>query len=112
MGAMKVAAFGAWNVIAGIVNAGRCGFTVNAGYDPLTMAPMTPRLELLNSMKAETPQVWDGEPFELPNGRVVSRALDNRLGAYVALEAARRVAEAGDAQVDVVAVAAVAEEVG
>ena len=37
-------------------------------------------------------------------------ALDNRLGAYVALEAARRVAEAGDATVDVVAVAAVQEE--
>jgi endoglucanase len=56
--------------------------------------------------------VWDGEPFELPNDRVASRALDNRLGAYVALEAARRVAGAGDAQVDVVAVGAVAEEVG
>jgi putative aminopeptidase FrvX len=56
--------------------------------------------------------VWEGEPFELPNRRLVSRALDNRLGAYVALEAARRVAEAGGAQVDVVAVAAVAEEVG
>ena len=39
-------------------------------------------------------------------------ALDNRLGAYIALEAARRVAEAGDAQVDVVAVAAVQEEIG
>ena len=38
--------------------------------------------------------------------------MDNRLGAYVALEAARRVAEAGDAPVDVVAVAAVQEEVG
>ena len=56
--------------------------------------------------------VWEGEPIELPNDRLVSRALDNRLGAYVALEAARRVAEAGDAQVDVVAVAAVSEEVG
>jgi len=56
--------------------------------------------------------VWEGEPFELPNGRLVSRALDNRLGCYVALEAARRIGEAGDAQVDVVAVAAVSEEVG
>lgn len=55
--------------------------------------------------------VWEGEPLELPNGRVASRALDNRLGAYAALEIARRVAEAGDAQVDVVAVAAVQEEV-
>jgi putative aminopeptidase FrvX len=56
--------------------------------------------------------VWDGGPVELRNDRIVSRALDNRLGAYVALEAARRVAEGGDSQVDVVAVAAVSEEVG
>ncbi len=56
--------------------------------------------------------VWQGEPVELASGRVASRALDNRLGAYVALESARRVAEAGDAQVDVVSVAAVQEELG
>jgi endoglucanase len=56
--------------------------------------------------------VWIGEPLELPNGRFVSKSMDNRLGAYVALESARRVAEAGDAQVDVVAVAAVQEELG
>jgi endoglucanase len=56
--------------------------------------------------------VWEGDPVELPNGRFVSRALDNRLGAYVVLEAARRIAESGDARVDVVAVAAVQEELG
>lgn len=56
--------------------------------------------------------VWRGEPVELPNGRLVSKSLDNRIGAYVALEAARRIAEAGDAEVDVVAVAAVQEEIG
>ncbi len=56
--------------------------------------------------------VWQGDPVELPNGRFISRACDNRLGAYVALESARRVAKAGDAQVDVVAVAAVQEELG
>ena len=55
---------------------------------------------------------WVGPPVELPNGRLVSRALDNRLGAYVALEAARRVAASGGAEVDVVAVAAVQEEIG
>ena len=54
--------------------------------------------------------VWRGEPVELGNGRIASRALDNRLGAYVALEAARRIAEAGDVTVDVVAVASVQEE--
>ncbi len=56
--------------------------------------------------------VWEGEPVELPNGLLMSRALDNRLGAFVALEAARRIGEARNAQVDVVAVAAVQEEVG
>jgi putative aminopeptidase FrvX len=53
-----------------------------------------------------------GEPVELPNGRAASRSMDNRLGAYVALEAARLVAEAGGAPGDVAAVAAVQEEVG
>ncbi|MGZ3443613.1 MAG: M28 family peptidase, partial [Polyangia bacterium] len=53
-----------------------------------------------------------GEPLELPNDRVISRALDNRLGAYIALEAARLVAEAGGAAWDVVAAVAVQEEVG
>jgi putative aminopeptidase FrvX len=56
--------------------------------------------------------VWVGPPVELPNGRLLSRALDNRLGAYVALEAARRIAESRDTAVDVVAVAAVQEEIG
>ncbi|HEY4094678.1 MAG TPA: M42 family peptidase, partial [Baekduia sp.] len=52
-----------------------------------------------------------GEPVELPNDRVISRAMDNRLGCYVAYEAARLVAEAGGAVGDVVAVAAVQEEI-
>jgi putative aminopeptidase FrvX len=58
--------------------------------------------------------VWLGAPAELPNGRLMSRSLDNRLGSYIALEAARRVAAAGPGltQVDVVAVAAVQEELG
>jgi len=58
------------------------------------------------------PGVWVGPPRELPNGRLLSKALDNRLGAYVALEAARRIAETGSAKVDIVAVAAVQEEIG
>jgi putative aminopeptidase FrvX len=53
-----------------------------------------------------------GEPQELSNNRVASRSFDNRVGCFVALEVARRVAEAGGAPGDVVAVAAVGEEVG
>src|SRR5919201_292120 len=41
-----------------------------------------------------------GSPLELRNGRIASRSLDNRLGSYVALEVARRVAEAGGAPGD------------
>ena len=55
--------------------------------------------------------VIDAAPIELPNGRLISRALDNRLGSYVALEAARLVAEAGGAQWEVAAVAAAQEEI-
>ncbi|MCW2967276.1 MAG: family metallopeptidase [Solirubrobacteraceae bacterium] len=52
-----------------------------------------------------------GEPVELPHDRLVSRSMDNRLGCFVALEAARLVAEAGGAPGDVVAVAAAQEEI-
>jgi putative aminopeptidase FrvX len=54
--------------------------------------------------------VIDAAPLELPNGRIVSRALDNRVGCYVAAEAARIVAEKGGAAGDVVAFAVVQEE--
>jgi endoglucanase len=55
--------------------------------------------------------VIDADPVELPNGRLVSRALDNRLGSFVALEAARLVAEAGGAEWELAAVAAAQEEI-
>jgi endoglucanase len=54
--------------------------------------------------------VIDAPPAQLPNGRLVSRALDNRLGSFVALEAARLVAEAQGARWELAAVAAVQEE--
>lgn len=62
----RVAAFGAWQVIGGIVNAQRCGFPVNAGYDPFLLEPMSPELSLLNRWKAESPRIWDDEPFDAP----------------------------------------------
>ncbi len=53
-----------------------------------------------------------GEPVELANDRVISRSMDNRLGAFIALEAARIVAEAGGAPGDVAACGVVQEEIG
>ena len=70
------------------------------------------REEAENLVRIGDAGTWVEPPVELPGNRLLSKALDNRLGAYVALEAARRVAEAGGAQVDVVAVAAVQEEIG
>jgi putative aminopeptidase FrvX len=52
-----------------------------------------------------------GEPQALPNGRLVSRSLDNRLGCFVALETARLVAEAGGAPGDVYGTAVTQEEI-
>jgi putative aminopeptidase FrvX len=56
--------------------------------------------------------VWHGAPVALRGERFASRSFDNRIGCYVALEAARRVGEQGGAPGEVIAVAAVQEEVG
>lgn len=56
------------------------------------------------------PAVIAAAPVELANGRIASKAMDNRLGAYIVLEAARRVAEEGGASWSVAAVAAAQEE--
>jgi hypothetical protein len=60
----RVAAFGAWNAFNDIFNRRRCGFCVNAGYDPLTQGIHRPEVDLLNQLKAETPRIWKDEPFD------------------------------------------------
>jgi endoglucanase len=54
--------------------------------------------------------VIDVDPVELPNGRVIARAMDNRVGCYVAAQTARLVADAGGAPGDVLAMAVSQEE--
>ena len=56
--------------------------------------------------------VVDQDVLELPNGRVASRSLDNRMGAFVVLEALRLLSEEEDFAAKVVAVASVQEEIG
>jgi putative aminopeptidase FrvX len=56
------------------------------------------------------PAVIAVQPIELANGRIASKAMDNRLGAYIVLEAARRVAAEGGSRWSVAAVAAAQEE--
>ena len=55
--------------------------------------------------------VIDAQLLELPNGRIVSRSIDDRVGAFVVLEAVRRYAERPGAA-RVVAVATTQEEIG
>jgi putative aminopeptidase FrvX len=54
--------------------------------------------------------VIDAEPIALLGDRVASRSFDNRIGAWVAAEVARRVAEAGGSPGDVYGLAVVQEE--
>jgi endoglucanase len=58
------------------------------------------------------PVVIATEPLALSGGRLVSRSMDNRLGAYVALEALRRCHESGSLTGSLAAIAAVQEEIG
>jgi len=56
--------------------------------------------------------VLDQALLELPNGRIASRSLDNRMGAFVVLEALRLLSEEDGITPEVVAVASVQEEIG
>jgi hypothetical protein len=60
----RIAAFGAWEVFNGILDKEHSGLTVNAGWDPFTGIPLTPELTLLNRLKAESPHIWNDEPFD------------------------------------------------
>jgi putative aminopeptidase FrvX len=67
--------------------------------------------ELRSLVRPGDAALWHGTPIALAGERVASRAFDNRIGCYVALEVARRLAERG-CPGDFIAVAAVQEEVG
>jgi hypothetical protein len=60
----KIAAFGAWDVFPYIFNRERCGFYINAGYEPMLEGEITPKVELLNELKQEVPRHFPNEPFD------------------------------------------------
>jgi endoglucanase len=66
----------------------------------------TSKADALSRVQIGDPAVIDGKAIELPNGRLVSRAIDNRIGAFVVAEALRRyAADPGEARVAAVATA-------
>jgi putative aminopeptidase FrvX len=68
--------------------------------------------EARSLVRAGDTAVIAGDPVALRGNRIAARSLDNRIGSYVALEVARRVAAAGGAPGDVAGLAVVQEEVG
>jgi len=72
----------------------------------------TDRDEAAELVRVGDPVVIASEPLRLVGNRTISRSMDNRLGAYVALEALRRCDERGSLQGSFAAIAAVQEEIG
>jgi putative aminopeptidase FrvX len=70
------------------------------------------REEAEGLIRVGDPVVIRAEPMPVAGERLVSRAMDNRLGAYVALESLRRCAEGKGPGGSFAAVAAVQEEIG
>jgi len=70
------------------------------------------REEAETLVRVGDPVVIATEPLALNGERLVSRSMDNRLGAYVALEALRRCHESGSLKGSFAAIAAVQEEIG
>lgn len=70
------------------------------------------REEAETLIRVGDPVVIAAEPMPVAGDRLVSRAMDNRLGAYTALESLRRAHERGEMKGSFAAVAAVQEEIG
>lgn len=66
----------------------------------------------LELVRIGDPIVIAAEPQAVDGSRLVSRSMDNRLGAYVALESLRRVHERGKLTGRMAAIASVQEEIG
>ncbi len=68
--------------------------------------------EALALVSVGSPATLDWSPRWLNERRLVSKAIDNRVGSFVVLEALRRLKDSGFESAEVVAVASVGEEIG
>ena len=68
------------------------------------------RTEVEERLSVGDPAVIDSRTVEMPNGLLVSRSIDDRIGAFIVLEALRRYADA-PGEACVVAVATTQEEI-
>ncbi len=68
----RVAAFGSWDVLPFILNAGRSHLPVGSGFQPVP-APQTKDQRAINELAGDLPPYWDYGPFDAP---MVYAALD------------------------------------
>ena len=61
----RVAAFGSWDVLPFIVNAGRSHIPVGSGFTPVPSAK-TERERAINELATDLPAYWDYGPFDAP----------------------------------------------
>jgi putative aminopeptidase FrvX len=71
----------------------------------------TSRAEAERRLRIGDPGVLAAGVLEFPNGRLVSRCIDNRIGAFVVLEALRQLADGARPAAAVTAVATTREEI-
>jgi hypothetical protein len=61
----RVAAFCSWDVFPFIINAGRSGIPVDAGWQPATTGPDPQALAALNDWAAEVPHQWENVRYDV-----------------------------------------------
>ena len=69
------------------------------------------KAEALARVRVGDAAVLASAPHEFPNGRIVSRSIDNRMGSFVVLEALRILSKTPGFSAEVVAVATTQEEI-
>jgi hypothetical protein len=69
----RVAAFGAWDVLPFILNAGRSRIPVGTGFTPVP-SPKTERERAINELATDLPAYWSYGPFDAP---IVYAALES-----------------------------------
>jgi hypothetical protein len=69
----RVAAFGSWDVLPFIVNAGRSRIPVGTGFTPVP-SPKTERERAINELATDLPAYWSYGPFDAP---IVYAALES-----------------------------------
>ncbi len=79
----QVAAFGVWDCFPYIFNRDRCGFYINAGFEPVKGGDKNPQIALLNKLKTGTTAYFGAEPFDsFAIHSAVEYVKDNRPRAF------------------------------